>query len=270
MAIAEYGPRSSDGTPTVDSLEAIYISIWSGNANIASRLRPRIAAIPFSPYWSDRFKDFATLGRYNVVPGQLFAQTIYEVSKQQEGEELNRTVAIELGIHSGEAVLEAAIDLPLSPEAVSLPELDLEPLPQALLAIRLAIETSKYILHPAPRVISDSWIYFIQRLASEDSIKYSALSAELMRKLGNTAIEVQSIRAEEAGLLGGFNDFNRDHEISCAIAEVLAHHFPTIVLQGLTEAPKYVFYEPRLGGRLNPPVPEEDLLERNVSPVLTE
>ncbi len=256
---------------TADALGILHTSIWKGNKEAVVVLRPRIEAIPFGKYWRDALVDFAT-GNYNVIPGaaQHFAQRVHDFAGDHEGEELFGPVARELGCHFGELVLEAAIDSPTSPDTVSLNDFELEPLPQALLAMRLAIETSKSILHPAPRVISDSWIDFIQRLASEDPARYGALSSDLMRKLGHTAVEVQSAREEEAGLLAGYNDFNRDHDISCAIAEILAQYFPDIVIQRLTEAPKYIFYKSSLGGQLNPPVPEEDLLERNVSPTLTE
>lgn len=251
-----------------DALGILHTSVWEGNQEAVTRLRPKVETIPFGEYWRDAFVDLAT-GNYNVTPpaAQYFAQRVHDFAEDHEGEELFGLVAIELGRHFGEYVLKAAIDLPPSPDAVSLPEPELEPLPQALLAMRLAIETSKSI---TPRVISDSWIDFVQRLASEDSAKYSALSADLMKKLGHTAIEVQSIRAEEAGLLGGFDNFSRDHEISCAIAEVLAQYFPDIVIQGLKPAPRYIFYEPSLGGQLNSPIPEVDLVEINVSPALTE
>lgn len=198
-----------------------------GDLEIATLVRNRMTGIPFSPYWGDIFNGFRNNQGNPTGP---FAIKVLEAAKIQEGSTLLATVATELAGSFGEAVLSAEFDIPLleEPQPPS-------PLAQFLIDRRRELEDSTTLLHPRLPMISPAWMRLAHTLASTDPTKHDQLLKEIAQEYNRAYNDGTQAIEEEAGILGGFDDFGREHLVSVALAQTLARHYPEIVVSRLRE-----------------------------------
>lgn len=228
-------------TATVDILKEAYIAVTypnpfnKGDTSKAEVVYGRIDSIGFSPYWRHLFQEFRG---YNGTPAGMFSQNSFRAAEEQEGPQLLTTVARELAESFGEYILNADLTVPL-PEGVAITGVNLSPLAQFLIERRTELEGSVAKLYAAPRDISDSWIMFVHALASTDPGKNDELMAEMDREYRATDAETRMSMEEFSGFLGGYGTFDRNHQLSCTIAKVLAASFPEVVISQLKAASTY-------------------------------
>ena len=188
-----------------------------GYPQMAALVRARMAEVNFSPYWGDMFRELKL---------EFFAQIVFRAAESQEGPRLLATVATELAGSFGEAVLEAHFDTPLLEEPQP-------PYPLAQFLIDRRAELAGSPPYPRPPRISSAWIRYAHTLTLADAAKHDLLLKEISGEFTLACHESEQTMRAEAGLMGGFNIFERDHLIATALARPLARHFSEIVVSQL-------------------------------------
>lgn len=209
-----------------------------GDLSLAPVVRGRMEAVPFAPYWEGMFLDFHTNSAHRN-PAGLFTHETLRAAEHEEESVLLRTVALNLAENFGDSVLQADLDLPsvvpLSEGAV------LNPLAALLSSARDKFEGFSRKLYAAPREISDSWISFAHKLAEADPERHELLLRVAQTAYTEADVVTDEEMDEEAGMMGGFDEFSKRVAMRRALAGVLASEFPELVVGNLKEAPKYTY-----------------------------
>jgi hypothetical protein len=212
-------------------------------------IRRRVADVPFSAYWGERFEEFHSL--FNNPLG-FFAVKVFDKAKvAADDEEFQRSVGAELGSHFPESVLEAALDIPgLQNVLLEVPRLGslatfLREQRDLLGADRL------YPIEP----ISDSWLQFTHALTVEDTwTHYEALGSVTSSYV--TAGREAAAAIEEFASVGGETaGFVLPDRLYTSIARSLGGHFPELVIAHLLETPPEGSGRAALGATITPALP---------------
>ncbi len=196
--------------------------------DLARIVYQRISEIPFSQYWRDLFESFK---RYNGDPAGYFAQQIFRKAETSDGVELYAYVAEMLADRFPDRVLEADVESPiLNTDQAGL--VGLSPLAKFLKDRRNEFESATVKFYPAPPEISDTWISFVNALATANPELHQLVVDELRKNYTDALIETDAEIEEWEGVFGGYDSLDQRHELKRTIAKILSH-FPDIVISGL-------------------------------------
>lgn len=227
-------------TPVVDVLIEAYNAVCypnpfnAGEEGKTDLVRARVTAINFSQYWKNLFEEFR---HYNGTLAGLFAQNVFRAAEDIDGLELQVKVAKELAYSFSEHILEADVNSPFfgdDSSAMALTPDNSSELARFLIQRRDEFEGSVMKLGYQPRDISDTWIAFANVLALTDPQKHDFLFAEVFRNYQEADVDTRQEMEEWEGFLGGYDIFDRNHQIKRVIARTLAH-FPHILISHLQD-----------------------------------
>lgn len=244
MAEGEFATTPS-GEPIVDVLVQAYTKVSFPNpfqehafgeiieprTPQGNLVRDRVGAIPFAAYWGELFQTYRD--EYNGNPAGFFAQQLLKAAETQEGDELFRTAAIELGDKHAAEVLEAELDIP-ELDALSLDVPQLSPLAAFLLGKRQELGEGVIRLDGI-QDMSDSWMKYLHSLLLQDPEKHDAMLDELAPAYARADTASRDEMELWEGMMGGYGTFDHRTAMSRVIAGTLGAHLPELVVSHLTE-----------------------------------
>src|SRR6185295_9583238 len=166
----------------------------------------KLLQLPFAPYWADLLQD-RLKGGYQTLGGAIFPQLSFDAAAKYDGEALIGTIAEILGSVFYDGVLAASFDT--GPAVDQSAEVAKQSLSSTLSGIKAAWEEGG--APDAPKVISGSWIAWAEKLVAENPRLAAEIDREILSRTGHHL-------APNAGK---------------TVAEILARHFPQIVLSEL-------------------------------------
>jgi hypothetical protein len=235
-------PTLPSGEPIVDALIEAYNGKrwpnefqerygvpWEPVTEEANVARNRVGAIPFAPYWGEKFQNFRDNYNGNVLG--FFAVTVFDAAKTEEGDDLVRSVATELGTHFSDRVLEAELDLPgLQDIPIEVPRLS---------SLATFLQEQKAILgdgrlYPI-EPISDSWIKLTHSIVVQNTWEHHRTLAGLTAAYVEEGEQAMIAIEEFASVGGEASAFELPNRLSRGIARSLGFYFPQLVISHLTE-----------------------------------
>lgn len=215
--------------PTIETLIEGSSKVWYPNylndkpEEVQSRILERTKNIPFSPYWRGVLEENPD-DSYLTVD---LASRIFKAANTNNDKNFLKTVAVSLGGHFPDQLLQADIDLTFSPPRLPATK-PAEGLSDLLRYARREYKDSIQSTSKQP-AISESWINFADALSLRDKERHARIFTEASKAYHEQVGAADAISSSEPY----YRNLNPAHEGLRSLAAVLARNFPRTVVSHL-------------------------------------